>query len=134
MNSRLRVSSVLKGEIPDRVPIGEYAIDSDTVERVIGHETYLRAKAKCRIAFWEGRRDEVAQSWKEDTIELHRKLPVFDIINLAAESASILPPGGYPKNEVCETGRSNISVGEWRSLQIFRYNTRSDPGEIRTGS
>ena len=38
-------------------------IDFDTVEKIIGHETYLRAKARSRIAFWEGRHDEVAQSY-----------------------------------------------------------------------
>ena len=86
----------MRGEIPDRIPIGEYAIDCDTVERVIGHETFLRAKAKCQVAFWDGRRDEVAQSWREDIVELHRKLPVFDVVNLAAQATTLLPPGGAP--------------------------------------
>jgi hypothetical protein len=97
MNSRQRVAGVMRGEAPDRVPIGEYAVDCDTVERVVGHETFLRAKAKSQIAFWEGRRDEVAQSWKEDFIDLHRRLPVFDIVNLAAQATSILPPVGLPR-------------------------------------
>jgi hypothetical protein len=86
----------MRGEIPDRIPIGEYAVDCDTVEKVIGHETFLRAKAKSQVAFWDGRRDEVAQSWKEDMVELHRKLPVFDVVNLAAQATSLLPPAGLP--------------------------------------
>ena len=49
MNSKERVLATLDGKIPDRVPIGEFAIDFDTVEKIIGHETYLRAKAKSQI-------------------------------------------------------------------------------------
>ena len=97
MNSRQRVIAVMQGEIPDRLPVGEYAVDCDTIERVIGHETFLRAKAKSQIAFWEGRRDEVVQSWREDFIELHKKLPVFDIVNLAAQATAILPPAGLDR-------------------------------------
>ncbi len=97
MNSRQRVTAVLKGEIPDRLPIGEYAVDCDTVERVIGHETYLRAKAKSQIALWEGRRSEVVQSWREDLVELHKRLPVFDIVNLASQATTILPPAGLER-------------------------------------
>ena len=80
MTSKERVTAVLNGKIPDRVPIAEFAIDFDTVEKIIGHETYLRAKAKSQIAFWEGRHQEVAQSWSEDHIEFHRKLDLLDIV------------------------------------------------------
>ncbi len=79
MNSKERVQAVLAGRLPDRVPYGEFAVDFDTVERIIGHETYLRAKAKSQIAFWEGRRAEVAESWRRDHIELHEKLDL-DIV------------------------------------------------------
>jgi len=79
MTSKERVYAALEGRIPDRVPYAEFAVDFDTVERLIGHETFLRAKAKSQIAFWEGRRDEVAQSWLEDHIALQRKLPL-DIV------------------------------------------------------
>ena len=79
MTSKERVAAALEGRIPDRVPYGEFAVDFDTVERLLGHETYLRAKAKSQIAFWEGRRDEVAQSWLEDHIALQRRLPL-DIV------------------------------------------------------
>lgn len=95
MNSKERVKKALKLEVPDRIPYGEFSIDFDTVEKILGHETYLRAKAKSKIAFWEGRRDEVVQSWKEDTVELYRKLDCVDIINLSAISSSIVPPRDY---------------------------------------
>jgi hypothetical protein len=88
MNSNQRVHAVLKGKIPDRVPVGEFAVDFDTVEKLLGHETYLRAKAKSQIAFWEGRHEEVAQSYIEDHIALHEKLEL-DIINFAQATWSI---------------------------------------------
>jgi len=92
MNSKERVKKVLAGEIPDKVPLGEFAIDCDTVERILGHETYFRAKAKCQIAFWEGRRNEVVQSWKEDCIALFKKLDLMDLINISHIYA---PPKGF---------------------------------------
>jgi len=79
----------------DRVPIGFYAIDCDTIEKLLGHETFLRAKARSQIAFWEGMRDEVVRSWKNDLIELHKKLPQLDIVNLAAMATGIVPPKDY---------------------------------------
>jgi hypothetical protein len=94
MTSKERVRCALQGGVPDRVPLGDFAIDYDTAERVLGHETYARAKARCRIAYWEGRRDEVVQSLVEDTVALYRKLDLHDLINLSAETLAV-PPKGY---------------------------------------
>ena len=95
MNSKQRVYKALDLQEPDKIPYGEYAIDFDTIEKILGRETYLRAKAKTRIALWEGRRDEVAQSYKEDLVELYKKLDCIDIVNLAADASGILPPKNY---------------------------------------
>ena len=95
MTSKERVCAALEGRIPDRVPYGEFAVDFDTVERVLGHETFLRAKAKSQIAFWEGRHDEVAASWLEDHIALHRKLPL-DIVTFPMATWEMPPPGEGP--------------------------------------
>lgn len=100
MNGKERVVRTLAHEPVDRIPIGFFAIDFDTVERLLGHETYLRAKAKSQIAFWEGRRDEVVQSWKEDTIELYRKLDFIDVINIGAMASSVAPPKDYEPERV----------------------------------
>jgi hypothetical protein len=43
-----------------------YKCTRGLVEKILGHEACLRAKAKSRIAFWESRRDEVVESWKGD--------------------------------------------------------------------
>lgn len=95
MNGKERIHAVMKGQIPDKIPFGEFAIDFDTAAKILGHETYLRAKAKSQIAFWEGRRDEVVQSWKEDTVELYRKLDCIDLINVASMASSLAPPKDY---------------------------------------
>ena len=119
MNSKERVQAALKLQEPDKIPYGEYAIDSDTVEKVIGHETYLRAKAKCQIAFWEGRRDEVIQSWKEDTIEFYEKIDCLDIVNLAADAIGLVPPKDY-----IPCAPEKIDDTAWRDAKgkIYKYS------------
>lgn len=95
MTSKERVTAALEGRLPDRVPYAEFAVDFDTVERILGRETYLRAKAESQIAFWEGRDDEVAQSWLEDHIELHKKLGL-DIVTFPMATWEMPPPGDDP--------------------------------------
>jgi uroporphyrinogen-III decarboxylase len=95
MTSKERVAAVLEGRIPDRVPYAEFAVDFDTVEKILGRETYLRAKAKSQIAFWEGRHDEVAASYLEDHIELHRRLEL-DIVTFPMATWEIPTPTDDP--------------------------------------
>jgi hypothetical protein len=90
MTGKERVLMTLSGQEPDRVPIGEFAIDFDTVEKIIGHETYVRAKAKSQIAFWQGRHDEVAESYLNDQLELYRKIDI-DIITFPMATWEIPP-------------------------------------------
>ncbi len=103
MTSKERVAAALEGRLPDRVPYAEFAVDFDTVERLLGHETYLRAKAKSQIAFWEGREDEVAQSWLEDHIALQRKLPL-DIVTFPMATWELPPPGAGPPPRRVDAG------------------------------
>ena len=95
MTSKERVTAALEGRIPDRVPYGEFAVDFDTVERILGRKTFLRAKAESQIAFWEGRDDEVAESWLEDHIELHKKLGL-DIVTFPMATWEMPPPADDP--------------------------------------
>lgn len=119
MNSIQRVQKALNLENPDLLPYGEYAIDSDTVEKIIGHETYLRAKAKSQIAFWEGRRDEVVQSWKEDLVDLYSKLDCLDIVNLGAEACGLVPPKDYDVR-----APKKIDENTWKDDEgkIYKYS------------
>ena len=49
-------------------------IDYPIIEQVLGHPTFYRAQGKERQAIWEGRRDEVVRSQKEDLVSLVRAL------------------------------------------------------------
>ncbi|MCL4393652.1 MAG: hypothetical protein M1482_02375 [Chloroflexi bacterium] len=82
MNGKQRMLAALRHEEPDRVPVGEMGIDWPIVEKVLGHATFYRSKAKERKAIWEGRRADVVRSQKEDIVALARALewdfvPVF---------------------------------------------------------
>jgi hypothetical protein len=39
MNAKQAVTAVLNHQTPPYIPLGTYAIDCDTVERIVGHET-----------------------------------------------------------------------------------------------
>ncbi len=116
MNSHQRVAKVFAGEVPDRVPIGEFAIDFDTIEKIIGRPTYLRAKAKSKVAFWENRHDEVIESYTRDHIELHEKLG-FDIINFPMATWAIPAPTEAPPPK-----QLNANTWEDREGRVFKYS------------
>ncbi len=52
MNSRSLVEATFARRKTPRVPLGLYAVDHDTIERVIGRPTYVRNKVETQIAFW----------------------------------------------------------------------------------
>jgi uroporphyrinogen-III decarboxylase len=98
MNAKERVRAVLEGKQPDRVPLGFYIVDHDTIAKVIGRNTYVRNKIGQQIAFWEGRRDEVAESLKKDTVEFFSRIPLCDIVT--AKEAALLPAKDYQPPKV----------------------------------
>ena len=122
MNSKQRVQAVLDHKQPDRVPLGFFAIDSDTASKVLGRETYWRAKAKCTMAFWEGRRDEVVQSWIEDGIELYKKLDIIDIVPVCVMAAGLCPPKNY-----CPQAPRQIDGNTWEDKQgrIYKHSSKT---------
>jgi uroporphyrinogen-III decarboxylase len=93
MNSRERVTAAIARAPVDCVPLGFYAVDHDTVERVLGRRTYVRNKIEIQVALWDGRRDEVAEGLKKDTIDFYRKIDCADI--LLPKEAQLLPPADY---------------------------------------
>ncbi len=116
MTSKQRVKETLEGRIPDRVPWGEFAVDFDTVEKILGHETYLRAKARSQIAFWEGRHDEVAESYRRDHIELHRRLDL-DIVTFPMATWELPPENVDPPPR-----RVDDSTWEDKYGRVFKYS------------
>ncbi|MCP4645186.1 MAG: hypothetical protein GY851_32390 [bacterium] len=98
MTSKECVRRVIAGESAPYVPLGFYVVDHDIIEAVIGRETYVRNKIKTQIALWEGRRDEVVESYKEDTVEFFRKIDCCDIITF--KEAPFVPPRDYEPPKV----------------------------------
>jgi hypothetical protein len=96
MNSKERVKQALDRKPADKIPLGLYLVDCDTIANVIGRETYLCNPPAYWPAIWEGRRNEVAESMKRDLVDLYRKLDCVDLINF--KEARILPA----KNEIME--------------------------------
>jgi uroporphyrinogen-III decarboxylase len=93
MNGRERVRATIAREPVDYVPLGFYAVDHDTVERVIGCPTLVRNKVEIRIATWEGRRDELVERFKHDSVEFYKKIDCADLILF--KEVPLVPPVGY---------------------------------------
>jgi len=93
MTSKECVRRVINLEPAPYVPLGFYVVDYDTIEAVIGRRTYVRNKVRSAIAFWEGRRDEVVESYKHDTVEFFQKIDCCDIVTF--KEAPIVPPKDY---------------------------------------
>ncbi len=120
MNSIERVENVLKGNTVDRVPLGFYLVDCDTIEKVIGRQTYVRNNIARQIAFWEGRRDEVAESYKKDTVDFFRKVELCDIIT--AKEAAVLPPKDYEPPKVRKIADDKYEDEEGRIFKISKLS------------
>ncbi len=93
MNSKERARAAIARQPVDQVPLGFYTVDHDTIEAVLGRPTFVRNKIAHRVALWEGRRDELAESLKKDTVGFYRKIDCADII--LPKEACWLPPRDY---------------------------------------
>ena len=93
MNSRERVQAAIARQPVDRVPLGFYAVDCDTVGRVLGRPTLVRDKVESQIALWEGRRAELAEGLKADVVDFYRHMDCADL--LLPKEAMLLPPVDY---------------------------------------
>jgi len=89
MTSKERVKTALGHCEPDRVPWGEWQYDHNVVSTIIGRDTFVGAKFKRTKAFWEGRRDEVVESYKRDEVAFIRGLGL-DLVN-----APLVPARGH---------------------------------------
>lgn len=121
MGSKKAVNSVLNHQSPAYIPLGTYAIDCDIAEKILGHETYVRNKIKIQIALWEGRRNEVVQSLKEDSVELFKKLDCIDII-IPFKEAPILPPKNYSLPKIKKIDEKTWEVDGY----TYRYSEMSN--------
>ncbi len=118
MTSRERVRAAIAREPVDRVPLGFYAVDYDIVEKVLGHRTFVRNKIELELALWEGRRNEVAESLKKDTVEFYRKIDCADLI--VPKEACILPPKDYQPVGYKKLADDRFQTGDGRIYQAIR--------------
>lgn len=122
--SKQVVNDVLSFKTPEYLPLGTYAIDCDTVEKVIGRKTFVRNKIAQQVAIWEGRRDEVLQSLVEDSVELFKKLECIDIV-LPFKEGIYLPPRNYEKtkykkvgDDIWELENGDVYKASWLSNEL----------------
>lgn len=118
MTSKERVHAAIARQPVDRVPLGFYAADHDTVARVIGRPTYVRNKIEMQVALWEGRRDELAEGLKADAVEFYRKMDCVDII--LPKEACILPPRDYEPLRPRKIGEDRWEDRQGRVYQAVR--------------
>ena len=117
MKSKARVIKALKHEEPDRVPVGEWGVDHDIVEKAIGHPTFWRAKANTTKALWDGRRDEVVESFKEDIVDLVEKLD-HDLVPV-----HLVPPADYGPPKIEKIGPNSWEEPNGR---VWKYSEGND--------
>jgi hypothetical protein len=125
MTGKECVRRAINREATPYVPLGFYVVDYDTIEAVIGRETYVRNKIKCQVAFWEGRRDEVVESFKKDTAEFFRKIDCCDLITFK-ESLGVPPRGWEPPKvkRLAENLWEDDEGGVWRASELTNDITR----------
>ena len=111
-----RVIAALEHREGDRVPIGETGADWEITERVLGRQTYYRSKWREWMAEWEGRREEVVDSYKRDIVDLARALE-WDFV------AVPLMPARRDKYEKPEM----LGDYTWRDAngRVWRYSPES---------
>jgi len=114
-----RVVTTLQRREPDRVPMGEFAFDHALIEHFTGKKSFWRpfSNAKAQIAIWEGRRDEVVESWKEAIDFLAQQLE-HDLLPVQ------LAPSKYRQDEPPR----QIAPGLWqdRHGNQFKYSPETD--------
>jgi len=117
MNSKQRVLAALDHREPDRVPLGEWGIDHDTAERILGRKTFHRARARSTLAIWAGRGDEVRRGINEDLVELMEKLD-HDLVPVGWNR-----PGDFNAPNIKE-----IDAHTWQDDKgrIYKYSEGND--------
>lgn len=118
MTSKERVRATIARKSADRVPLGFYAADHDTVSAVIGRPTYVRNKIEIQLALWDGRRNEIAEGLKADTLEFYRKIDTADL--LLPKEAMILPPRDYEPDPPKKIGEDRWEDRDGRIYQAVR--------------
>ena len=113
MTPKERVITTLAHKEPDLVPWGEHSIDYNIYEMILGRKSLTHAKFKETKAYWEGRRDEVAESYKRDYVDLALALGM-DILTV-----TMLPAKDYRPTPLTQIDDLNYKDAEGH---IYRYS------------
>lgn len=134
MTAKDRVKAAIERKTSDKVSLGLYAVDHDTISKVIGRPTYVRNKPEFRRAvFFEGRRDEVVERMKQDVVDFYKKIDCVDLLTL--KEARCTPPKGFkPEKPVRKIDENTYEdkEGIWRlqpdhnDLMLERNKSKSE--------
>ena len=113
MLPRSRMVAALQHREPDRVPIGELAVDWRIAEEALGVKTLYQSEWREWTALWEGRRDEIVDHYVRDLVGLARRFE-WDFVVVP----TVPPPRKiYPKPELLGDHRWRDDKG-----RIWRYS------------
>lgn len=118
MTSKERVLKTVNHEEPDRVPVGEFGIDHDHLEKALGHPTFWRNRAGTTKAIWQNRREEIVETMKRDLDEMVAKFE-YDVVTVEAVPSAHSHFAEPPKE---------ISSGVWEDRDgiIYKYAASND--------
>ncbi len=133
MLPRERVLITLNHKEPDLVPWGEHSIDYNVYETVLGRETYVQAKFKETKALWDGRRDEIVESYKRDKIGLAEALGM-DIITVGMNAGRdvVQQPMEQVDHETYRDTAGNVYRISATTHDLMPYQIRTDDYSIPT--
>lgn len=117
MTPKERMLTAIRHEEPDRVPCGEWQFGREIIEPVVGHPSLYSPSLEKLQAYWDGRRNEVIDAWKNDLVTLVRKLNWDGVlVHLAIdENAEIEKP-------------ESIGEDTWRTASgdVLNYSRETD--------
>ena len=127
MLPRERVLKTLQHQEPDIVPWGEHYIDYNVYEDILGRPTLLHAKFRETQALWDGRRDEVVERYKRDTIELVEALDMEIItVQLMPRADTPVKPMKQIDDETYEDEAGNLHRISVSTHRLMPFKIRTD--------
>ncbi len=74
MNSKERMLCAISHQEPDQAPMGEWEFGWELVYPVLGRKSLYPYTLDTIKAYWDGRRNDVINAWKNDLVEVTLKL------------------------------------------------------------
>jgi len=126
MTPKERVLAALRHEEPDRVPTGEFATDHSVIDEALGRPSFWRGKRRYHEALWDGRRDEVVESMKQDIVEFTLKMGL-----------DMVPVNAVPHRDFPFEKPTQIDEDTWEDKHgnVLKYSHHTeDIGLAKAGS